>query len=135
MILKSKELPMLRGHQYIRHLIDNLQDLLVIYSSITNSLFPFCQWNWQYFFSPDGTLGLASWFSPCCLITGPYSKYHHVWPSSVGNTWRLHAWLCPQAYGSEPEWDLCIQIFTLYQVPHSHSLFWPDFWNCLDIDL
>lgn len=71
------------AHQYIRLLIDNLQDLLVIYSSITNSLFPLCQWNWQYIFSPDGTLALASWFSPCCLITGPYSKYHHVWPSSV----------------------------------------------------
>lgn len=72
------------GYQYIRHLIDNLQDLLVIYSLITNSLFLFCQWNWQYFFSPDGALALASWFSPCCLILGPHSKYFYVWPCLVG---------------------------------------------------
>lgn len=84
------------GHQYIRVLIDNLQDLLMIYSSITNSLFPLCQWNWQYFFSPDGALALASWFSPRRLITRPYSKYRHVWPSPVGNMRRLHAWLCPR---------------------------------------
>lgn len=84
------------GHQYVRLLTDNLQGLLVIYSSITNSLFPLCQWNWQYFFSPDGALALASWFSPCCLITRPNSKYCHVWPSAVGNTWRHHAWSCPQ---------------------------------------
>lgn len=74
------------GHQYIRLLIDNLQDLLVIYSSMTNSLFLLCQWNWQYCSSPDGALALASWFSPRCLNIGPYSKYCHVWPRSGGNT-------------------------------------------------